>query len=193
MTAPRRLSHALLASCFALAALSSCAEEDTRLFKEPGVWALTHFSEDGETIPPVNAPTHQDAFLLDFDRDLGVMATAACSFGGGNTPQTTTCGAAGSPSDKDWECKCYAYEFEDSTMRMSPFEAGGQPGPVGSSDTDGDGSTFDVDLTVFPEIGNSYIFKPLPGGHEFDADGLFGSNGVNSTYVFNKQIGRAHV
>lgn len=185
----RRATLCLTVPCFALTALAACGPDDNRLFKEPGVWAVTHYSEDGAVLNPVPAMTQEDAFLFNFDRDKGILATAACSFqGGDNTPAASTCGVAASASEQEWECKCFSYEFDNDVIRMTGFAPGQAAPPVGSSDTDGSGDTTEVMVAEYVEVSNSYSFTPLPGPSELDLDGLFGSNGVNSVYVFKKRF-----
>ncbi len=186
-----RNAPAFLLPSLACLALGACGPDDTRLFDESGVWSLTHYSEDGSELFTLDKRTSQDAFMINFNRSKGVAAAAACSFGGSgssNVPGSSTC-RQGSGDQLEWECKCFSYEFEGSTIRMTEFAPGNAAPPVGSADTDGSGSgTTEVAVSEFGEVANSYNFTPLPGPSELDLDGLYGSNGVNSLFVFLKRF-----
>jgi hypothetical protein len=182
--APLSSSLAALFVVSALAALPGCKEEDNRLFDENGVWSMTHFSNADGDLLALEANTSEDAFMIKFDSGDGVATTAACSFGGGsNDPGSSTC-RLGEGDQLDWTCKCFAYEFDDSTMRMIEFAPGeARPSvPSGSGDTDGTDGPTEIAVGDYEAVSNSYIFQPLPMD-------LFASNGVDSRFVFLSKYG----
>lgn len=193
-TRPLSSSLAALSALALLTALGGCKEEDNRLFDESGVWSMTNYtnwatddtSYDGTLFPaPLN--THENAFMLNFNRDLGIVAAAACGFqGSGTTPATSTC-RIGDADDLDWECNCFAYEFDNDVMRWTEFAPGDQVPSVGSGDTDGASGTTTITATEFTEISNSYQLTPLPGPSTFDLDGLFESDGDLDRFVFGQR------
>ena len=188
-------SPRILSAFAALALLASvstgCKEDDNRLFDESGVWSLTHYSLDGTNLNEVNGNTQTNAFMLNFNASKGVVAAAACANDGGSVrPNDSTCRLAPSADKRDWECSCFSYEFDESTMRWTRFQPGETPPPVGSgsSDTDGDSGTDTVLVAEYPDVASSYFFEPLPGPSPTDTDGLFASDGTTSRYVFLKRF-----
>lgn len=177
--APLSSSLAALFVVSALAALPGCKEEDNRLFDENGVWSLTHYTDGEGNLQMAPANTHENAFMIKFDSGAGIATTAACAFQNNNyNPGETSC-RIGESSQLDWQCKCFAYEFDESTMRMIEFAPGeARPSvPSGSGDTDGSDGPTEVAVGDYEAVSNSYAFQPLPTG-------LFNSNGVDSRFVF---------
>lgn len=182
---------ARLSSFLALGALlsaSACAE-DTRLFPEDGTWSLTHWSLDGTDPVSINQMAQNNAFMLNFNESKGLAATAACSFqGGGNGPSDSTCQLASDPSEQEWFCSCFAYDYKDSTMQWTEYAPGTEPPPVGDGGgTGGTEGTQEIALSEYI-VSNSYTFASLPGPSMFSpADGIFDSDGINSKHVFNQR------
>jgi hypothetical protein len=165
----------------ALLSLTSCKEEDNRLFEEGGVWALQAFTLDGTAIMDLDAQ-RRNHFLLRFSPDDGVVATAACKVSPSETVTDSSCGF--NSIDAEWECHCFAYEFDNSIMRWQEFAPGENPPPVGAPAGDGetDGMTagsHEIELEEAKASG-TYQYFPLP-------EGIFGSDGVTSKHVFQSR------
>ena len=182
--------HISLFSLAALVTFSSCnGDPDTRLFDETGVWAMTHFSLDGAMLTEVPANTELDAFLLKFDPNRGVVAAAACAQGSGSAAVgVSTCRRATTADDRTWLCRCYAYDYDESTMNWTEFAPGDEPPmPGGGGGTGGEDANTPITLSEFTEVNNSYQFQPMPDGGTLHEDGLFESDGMTSRYIFLKR------
>jgi hypothetical protein len=169
----------------------ACAEEDTRLFDETGTWSLIYFSLEGGALSPIEHSPHNNAFLLNFDPSVSLVTAAACSFGGSNSVLASQC-RFGDENQIDWECRCFKYSYEGSTMNWTEYAPGTDPpaSAGGGGDTDGGGAEGSTTITVsVPDSedlpNGSKLFTPLPGPSEFDmVDGVFQSDGETSSHVF---------
>lgn len=174
----------LMAAPFALALLTSCAEEPAgNLFDESGVFALTEYSLNiGDPLTPMDDQTRGNAFLMFFSPDHGIMAAGSCASQGGTDEGITSSICNTTPFDSEWVCRCYAYEFDGDLMSMQYFAPGEDPPTL--SDTDGDESDNDpsdtVETATIDGRPNAFEFRALPGG-------LFDSDGENSRYVFERK------
>lgn len=162
----------------ALACMTSCKEEDTRLFDETGVWTLEKYSLMGEPFQDI-AQVRKSRFLLRFKPGDGVVAAASCHEQGDDPDiRSSTCVNAGL---SEWSCRCFAYTYDTSTMIWQEFPPGETPPVVGTPDigeTDGsdDNGAHIVELASFGGSTSTFEFSPLP----LD---LFNSDGDLSTHV----------
>lgn len=179
---------------FTLALLASgCEEEEPgKLFNEAGSWSLIEYDLSGVQVKAVNN-LRENAYLLKFRPDLGVVQTAAClSEGQGaddEDPGDGECRLQASTSR--WSCRCFAYAYEESSMAWKAFDAGSTPPPVGllppgtplGTSVEGDPATipqagaYEITLLSDQERRSTYTFSPLPFP-------VFGSNGSSSLFVF---------
>lgn len=167
----------------ALANLTGCKEEDTRLFDETGVWTLERYSLDGTPYQEV-PQSRKNRFLLRFKPDDGVVAASACHEQG--TEIDVNGSSCTNASLATWSCRCFAYTYENSTMVWQEF-APGEPPPVvgtpaggdGTGDSGGmmDGGAHELTVAAFGESAATYEFDSLPMG-------LFNSDGEISKHVF---------
>jgi hypothetical protein len=134
----------LSALCVAsLLAAGGCKEEETpTLFDEGGAWSLVRYDLTGQgDLSPINTEVRENAFMLLFNDSRNVVTTAACidPDAGTVTPVDSLCRRE--PSNTQWECKCYAYAFEESLMKWVEFSAGTVPPSVSfdGSEPAGDG------------------------------------------------------
>ncbi|PRP92891.1 hypothetical protein ENSA5_46570 [Enhygromyxa salina] len=178
-----RVAITVAAVAIALASLTSCKEEDTRLFDEAGVWTLEKYSLEGMPYQDIDQG-RKNRFLLRFKPDDGVVAAAACHEQGTDIDvNSSTCVNAGLST---WSCQCFAYTYEESTMIWQEF-APGEPPPVvgipsgdgGTGDTGGtmEGDSHDLSLSSFGDLSATYEFHSLPMG-------LFNSDGDLAKHVF---------
>lgn len=163
--------------------LGSCQEEVNTLFDEEGVWSMIEVDLSGDGLSEV-IDTRENGYMLWFQpskKGEGIVAAAACVDEGGNaSPESSFCHLDGGST---WQCKCFAYEFEDSSMRWLEYEPGSAPPSdvpdiVGGGDTDGTGPTL-VSLAAVEGKAFTYIFQPLPNG-------LFQAT-ESSTFVFQQK------
>ena len=166
----------------ALACMTSCKEEDTRLFDETGVWTLEKYSLAGEPFQDI-AQGRKNRFLLRFKPEDGVVAASGCREMGDDLDiRSSTC-VNGLLSE--WTCQCFAYTYDTTTMIWQEFPPGDPPPMVGVPDagdtgTDGGGNGSDahvIDLASFGGSTTTFEFSPLP----LD---LFNSDGMLSNHVF---------
>ena len=166
----------------ALACLTSCKEEDTRLFDETGVWTLERYSLAGEPFQDI-AQVRKSRFLLRFKPEDGVVAAAGChEMGDDPDIRSSTCVNAGLST---WSCQCFAYTYDTTTMIWQEFPPGETPPMVGipaggessGSEGGGDSDAHVIELASFGGSTTTFEFSPLP----LD---LFNSDGSSSTHVF---------
>lgn len=169
----------------AFTALTGCPEEDTRLFDETGVWTLEKYTLDGSPFSDVDQ-NRKNRFLLRFKPEDGVLASAAChEMGTEVSVGGSTCVNAGL---SEWECRCFAYTYENDDMRWQEFEPNTTPPTVGSSGTGGDseteeegggggGDAHSLTVAAFENAASTYQFISLPNT-------LFNSDGQVSKHVF---------
>jgi len=173
----------------AFAALTGCAEEDTRLFDETGVWTLEKYTLDGSPFKDIDQ-NRKNRFLLRFkpadgpgeeDEEQGVVAAAACHETGSDVDvDASTCVNAGLAT---WSCQCFTYTYEGSTMVWQEFEPNTSPPLIGaptSGETGGDGDgggAHTLTVAGFEGAAATYQFVSLP-------EGLFNSDGEISKHVF---------
>ncbi len=125
-----------------LVATVGCKEDPPtpKLFEEEGAWSLIRYDLVGDgDISMVNTATRDNAFMLRFDSENNVVTTGACvNEGEGQfTPADSSCRA--SPTETSWQCRCFAYAFENEKMLWREFDAGAVV-PEVSFDTADDGS-----------------------------------------------------
>ncbi len=200
----RRLFNRRVIASLALVgsfALGACKEEDTgpgKLFDEDGVFEVTFFSLDGAGLRMINTTNRAEAFLIKFDATENVVQTAMCGEDADDTPENSLCRL--SPTGTQWNCNCYGYAFEESTMVWREFNAGDTPPEVvigevaepmmGDTDTDTDGGGGDdgsaaggdpmLNVGEVANIAATYTIGPLPMG-------IFGSDGNASLYQIQKK------
>lgn len=170
---------AIAALLAATATLTSCTEEDTRLFDETGVWALEQYSLDGGPYVDI-AQNRKHRFLLRFKPDDGVVAAAACHEQATepdvNSSNCTNTGLS------TWTCQCFAYTYDKDRMVWQEFAPGDDVPPVGAPGADGEtegeaGGAHELFLAAPTGTTATYEFSSLPLG-------LFDSDGTNSKHVF---------
>lgn len=167
------------------APLAACGDDPGpgKLFEEEGVWSVITYDLDGSgELRDIDTMNRRDAFMLSFDTDNQVVTTASCVETENDTPASSTCLLT--PDTTQWLCQCYAYDFEDNQMLWSEFDAGDIPPEVDLSTVDPENPDTELgtQITVaeIPDINSTYNFLPLPMG-------LFGSNGTNSRYIFQRR------
>ncbi|NVB39363.1 hypothetical protein G6O69_16085 [Pseudenhygromyxa sp. WMMC2535] len=165
--------------------MSSCKEEDTRLFDEEGVWALESYSLLGTGYQSIDQ-LRKNLFLLNFSSGDGVVAAANChSEGGGSGVNEANCVDG---ANSTWDCRCFAYEYDESRMVWQEFTPGDAPPAVGFPDNaadggdegDEEGSGAHEILLEATGATQTYEFASLP-------EGLFDSDGSISKHVFQKK------
>lgn len=158
----RILKQSLPGALCALTVLAGACKEEGRdvLFEENGTWALFQYDIEGKGLEPFDTAARVDKFLLHFDMEAGVVAAASCVDSMDRTDLTTTL------CDVDkFECRCFAYTYEKSTMTFAEEVPGGDP------------KTTTINLESYPGYNSTYLFEPLP-------EGLFNSDGTSSKYLF---------
>lgn len=145
---------------------SGCQEEEPPLFDETGVWAVEKYALAGGAFSDI-PQERKNAFLLNFNPDLGVVAVGSCYSADNQDIESAICKS--NPAAAYWECQCFAYEFAKSRMVWQPFAAGEMPPVVGDPLIEGS-EAFEVLVEVFPDLGRAYLFNPIPMG-VFDSDG----------------------
>ncbi len=172
--------------------LTGACKEDPptpKLFAEDGAWSVISYDLEGTGNQlDINDSNRRDAFMLSFDSAEKVVTTAACIEAAGDTVADSPCLL--NPNDTYWECQCFAYDFVREEMLWREFNAGDIPPTVSLSAADdqgagttggggGDGDTL-INVAEIPDVNSTYNFRPLP-------DGIFGSDGVASRFVFQKR------
>lgn len=182
-----------------------------KLFDEEGAWSMVQY-DLGESLHEIDPQTREDAFMLSFDSHNRVVTTAACVGTDGQgmvtdaTPETSPCKLL--PSSTIWQCRCFAYAFQDDVMQWQEFNAGEmppkvaydpmlEPGEVGTDDGTGGGSggmgggagITALQVIGIPEQKSTYDFRPLPAG-------VFGGDGQLNHFIFearaNSRFERAY-
>lgn len=155
---------------------SGCKEEEPPLFDETGMWAIEKYALDGGVFQDM-PQERQNAFLLNFNPDLGVVAVGSCVSADNQSIESAIC--KGNPNAAYWECQCFAYEFEKSRMVWQSFLPGEMP-PIIQDPTIEGSESIEVLVEEFPGLGRAYIFNPLPMG-------VFDSDGSIAKYVFQQK------
>lgn len=183
------LAPAILGLSLALGACNG-DEETPKLFDEEGVWSVIRYDIEGSgDLKDIDTMNRRDAFMLSFDSAERIVTAAACIGDPSEDPSSSSCLLT--PSETDWECQCYAYDYVGDEMLWHEFQAGDIPPEVSlanvddapSEDESGDGGggagedQTIVNLTGIEDVASTYNFLPLPNG-------LFGSNGASSRYTF---------
>lgn len=180
-------SQALL-SCgvLGLSLLTAACDDDEgpgTLFDEEGVWSVVNYDLDGSgDLKEIDTMNRRDAFMLSFDPENRVVTTAACGETENDTPANSGCLLT--PDTTSWFCSCYGYDFVEDQMLWREFDAGDIPPELSLDDVVvGEDGTTDAELGTVIQLGpiegvsSTFNYLPLP-------DGLFGSNGENSRYIF---------
>ena len=150
-----------------LACLTSCKEEDTRLFDEAGVWSLEKFSIGGTQPYADIDQSRKNRFLLRFKPDDGVVAAANCHAEGDTASvEASTCFNA---STATWDCRCFAYTYDNDRMVWQEFGLGESPPPVGNPAGEDSGAV-EVIVEPYGDASSTYTFGTFPMGL-FDSDG----------------------
>ncbi len=168
------LSAALVLTFLPLVtATSGCKEEETRLFDEAGVWALEEYSLAGAGFQSIDQ-VRENRFLLRFSPGDGVVAAASChAEGSSNGVNDATCSL--NKAISTWDCRCFAYEFDESRMVWQEFAPGDEPSPVGDPLIEDSGAhELMVDAA---NAARTFQYFSLP-------EGLFDSDGTTSKHVF---------
>lgn len=187
MPSARVALSTLVFSALTLVLGTSCKEEETKLFDEEGVWALESYALDGLTFTQIDQ-VRKNTFLLRFSPGDGVVAAANC-FASGSSTSVNEATCTINKNSAEWECRCYAYEFTDSTMVWQEFAPGETPPPVGNptnndsggsdeaGDEGGDGGGAHQITIEETDSSGTYRYVNLP-------EGLFDSDGMTSKHVF---------
>ncbi|MDC0717169.1 hypothetical protein [Nannocystis bainbridge] len=177
--------RALVATACALPILAAgCQEEPLPLFDEQGTWVLSLFSlEDGDPISDFGSGLRQEKYMIFYDKDAKVVATAACSDSMGEQGvKASQCDLSG---EQGYACRCFNYEFDETRMTWTEFVPKGQPKPPEPGEEDIANGAVPPDQGVRIQLeeyspdtyNDTWRYTPLPFG-------VFDSNGVTSQYVF---------
>ncbi|MCY1055267.1 hypothetical protein [Nannocystis sp. SCPEA4] len=180
------LIRALVATACALPILAAgCKDEPIPLFDEEGTWVLSLFAlEDGDPIGGFGSSLRQDKYMIFYDKDAKIVATAACNDSMGEQGlKTSQCDL---PKEQGgYYCRCFNYEFDETLMTWTEFVPKGQPTPPAPSEEDVMNGVVPPDAGVrialeeySPDTYNdTYRYTPLPFG-------VFDSNGTTSQFIF---------
>ncbi len=159
----RTLKQFLPGALCALTVLAGACKEEGRdvLFEEDGTWSLFQYDIDGKGLVPFDTASRVDKFLIHFDMEAGVVATASCL----DSMDRTDLTQALCDVDK-FECRCFTYTYEKSLMTWTD-----------AAPESGDPKTTPVKLEEYPGYNSTYLFQPLP-------EALFNSDGTSSKYLF---------
>ena len=128
------LIRALVATACALPILAAgCKDEPIPLFDEEGTWVLSLFAlEDGDPIGGFGSSLRQDKYMIFYDKDAKIVATAACNDSMGEQGlKTSQCDL---PKEQGgYYCRCFNYEFDETAMTWTEFVPKGQPTPPAPS------------------------------------------------------------
>lgn len=173
----RTLQHSLFGVlCALVAAVGACKEEGpTTLFEEQGAWSLIEYDIDGSGNQAIDE-SRVDQFLLYFDQEAGIVAAASCVDSmGRNDVDASLC------DTDEFECRCFNYTYEESTMIWKEFttDSSTPPPPPENEDTVATpvGDPFSISLTAYPGSSGTFRYSGLP--YE-----LFNSQEGLSKYVF---------
>lgn len=182
----RTLKLCVSGALCALTVFVGACEDDgpIPLFDEKGTWALYYFDVMGE-LQPFNNGARVDKFLINYnptDPERKIVSAASCIDSMGRTDITKS--LCDTP---EFECRCFTYTFEETTMVWTEFPPKGGKLPPGPEDEDSmapkPGEPNVIDLEAYnPEEGYTgiYRYSTLPYG-------LFDSDGVESRFVFQKR------
>lgn len=180
-TVQRSLKHrvslpSLAALCALALAAGACKEEEPiPLFDEEGTWFLKLFDIEGTGLTNFDVSQRENQFLIHFNKEAQVVASAGCIDSMGQTDITETL------CDTDtFQCRCFNYEFKETVMTWTEFTPKGgvkTPDPPMDSTAPKVGETYSISVESYPESGQTYRYSTLPYG-------LFNSDGETSRYVF---------
>lgn len=172
-----RVSLPSLAALCALAmAAGACKEEEPiSLFDEQGTWFLKLFDIEGTGLTNFDVAQRENQFLIHFNKDAQIVASAGCIDSMDRTDITETLCDTG-----NFQCRCFNYEFTDTTMVWTEFTPKGgvkAEDPPMDSTAPKVGEPYSISVEAYPESGQTYRYSTLPYG-------LFNSDGETSRYVF---------
>ena len=162
--------------CALVMVTSSCKDEEPiPLFDEQGTWYLKLFDLDGTGLTNFDVGQREYQFMIHYDQEALVVATAGCIDSMGQTDITETlCDTA------TFQCRCFNYEFEETQMTWTEFTPKGgtkAADPPADSEVPKVGEPYSITVEDYPESGQTYRYSTLPYG-------LFNSDGTSSKYVF---------
>lgn len=118
-----------------VAILAGCSDPPPgTLFDEDGVWSLVEYDiGDGLNDLP---QARKDAFLLKLDKKNKVATAASCTSESMNftTPDNSPCHS--SEPETEWQCRCFAYAFQEEVMQWQEFAPGAAMAPKVKFDPD---------------------------------------------------------
>lgn len=159
----------------AFTAVVGCDDEPIPLFDEQGTWALVLFDIDGTGLTKFDVGMREEKFMIHFDSETGIVASAGCVDSMGRTDITTTlC------DQPNFQCRCFNYTYAETAMTWTEFKPeGGElpPPPPEDSDAAKPGEPVAIQLSVYADSGQTYNYSTLPYG-------LFNSDGKTTKYVF---------
>jgi len=187
------LIRALVATACALPILAAgCKDEPIPLFDEEGTWVLSLFAlEDGDAIGGFGSSLRQDKYMIFYDKDAKIVATAACNDSMGEQGlKQSQCDL--SKESGGYYCRCFNYEFDETLMTWTEFVPEGQPAPPAPTEEDLMNGVTAPDAGVRIQLeeyspdtyNDTYRYRPLPFG-------VFDSNGLTSQYIFQSRSGAA--
>lgn len=178
------LSRALLtAACAGTVVVVGCQEEPQPLFDEDaGAWVLQLFRlEAGDDIGDFGSTDRTEKYFISYDKAKQIVAAATCNDSSGNQSVTESlCDLSG---PEGYTCRCFNYEFDQTSMTWTEFKVDGQPPPPEPDEEQQGmgalpvGTPYQIALDIYQGYSNTYRYRPLPFG-------LFDSNGHDSEYVF---------
>ncbi len=174
------LPGAFCALMAAVTAVPACDDEPVPLFDEQGTWSLTKFEIDGKGLTTFDVSTREDRFLIHFDQDSQIVASAGCLDSMGRTDITQTL------CDTDqYACRCFKYEFTEKQMVWTEYPPEGgklPPAPPKDAGVPAPGEPVTIAVDSYPESGQTYRYDTLPYG-------LFNSDGdpAASEFVFQSR------
>ena len=152
----------------AFTAAGGCDDEPVPLFDEQGTWVLQLFDIDGMGLTKFDVGTREGKFMIHYNQESKIVASAGCLDSMGRTDITQTL----CDTDK-YACRCFNYEFTEKQMVWTEFapEGGALPPPPPEDagvPAPGEAVTFAVE--AYPESGSTYRYSTLPYGL-FNSDG----------------------
>ena len=172
-----RVSLSSLAAICALAMVAgSCKDEEPiPLFDEQGTWYLKLFDLEGTGLTKFDVAQREYQFLIHFDQEAKIVASAGCIDSMNRTDITETLCDLGT-----FQCRCFNYEFEETQMTWTEFTPKGgmkADDPPMDSTAPKVGEPYTINVEAYPESGQTYRYSTLPYG-------LFNSDGETTRYVF---------
>ncbi|MCA9685556.1 MAG: hypothetical protein KC457_25480 [Myxococcales bacterium] len=171
-------STLVLTSLAGLLSLGGCAEEDTRLFDETGVWSLEQYTLAGTGFENIDQ-VRKNHYLLRFSPDDKVVAAANCYTQGSSNSNVNDSSCELNKALAVWDCHCYAYVYDNSRMVWQEFAPGENPPKVASPTPDGSTGSHELFVET-TDSKNTYEFVSLP-------EGLFNSDGSTSRHIFQQK------